>query len=270
MFSVVIPVYNHASYLPECVRSALRSPLVHEILLADDGSSDESTAVIARLAAQHPDRVRDLTRGTEPSNLGAARRLNQLVEAAHCEWIAVLNSDDCFVPGRFELVRTRLRRSPGSFVCGHLLIMSEAGTTIGTKRGVFEPEFGFPARFDLERKLERGEIADLLANQNFIATTSNMLFTRDLHRRVGGFRDFRYVHDWDFALRAALTGEALYLPHYLSIYRDHRTNTIKHRDGEVDLEVGDLFRELLRERTDLEERPDFSAALRANRHLAEY
>lgn len=265
-FSVVIPVYNHAKFLGASVRSALCSPLVCEILLVDDGSTDESRRLISQFAAQYPDRVRDLT-PAEPHNLGAPRRLNQLVEAAGCEWVAVLNSDDCFVAGRFEVLRARLRLESASFAWGHLLIMNEAGSVIGTKRGVFEPEFRFPAGFDLKRKLAKREFADLLANQNFIATTSGMVFTRTLHRRLGGFRDFRYVHDWDFALRAVLDSDALYLPHYLTCYRDHRANTIKDGEDGVKTEVRQLFDEILRDHGELRQQRDFEAGLRGNRYL---
>ncbi|MGA2214369.1 MAG: glycosyltransferase family 2 protein, partial [Bryobacteraceae bacterium] len=102
MFSVVIPIYNHAKFVRQAIWSALRSPLVKEILVVDDGSKDGSHEIAAGLAAAHS-RVRDLT---PPSggNRGAPERLNELVERAQCEWIAVLNSDDVFVSGRFEAI----------------------------------------------------------------------------------------------------------------------------------------------------------------------
>src|SRR5579872_958920 len=103
MFSVVIPIYNHARFLTQALSSALRSPLVTEVLLLDDGSHDGSAALAARLAAASDGRVRDLTPG-DHANRGAHYRLNELVDAAACEWVAPLNSDDVFVRGRFETI----------------------------------------------------------------------------------------------------------------------------------------------------------------------
>ena len=51
MFSVVIPVYNHAAFLRETVCSALQSPLATEVLLLDDGSTDGSRELAAEMAA---------------------------------------------------------------------------------------------------------------------------------------------------------------------------------------------------------------------------
>ena len=266
MFSVLAPVFDHAGFLTEAVISALRSPLVGEVLLCDDGSADGSRELIAKLTAGHRERVRDLT-DPAPRNLGAPTRLNQLARAARGDWLAVLNSDDAFAPGRFEAVRAHIRQSDVSFVFGHLLIVNERGHSIGTKRGVLQPEYPFPPDLDVRAKSARGEILDLLANQNFVATTSNMLFTKALYQRVGGFRELRYVHDWDFALRAALLGRTLYLPHFLSIYRDHPRNTIKARPAHVQEEVRRLFHELLAEFPELRERDGFRAALRGNRYL---
>ena len=62
MFSVVIPVFNHERYLAECVLSAVRSPLVEEVLLLDDGSSRwERSSLPKSLPAGALRKVRDVT-----------------------------------------------------------------------------------------------------------------------------------------------------------------------------------------------------------------
>src|SRR5690349_17066092 len=127
MFSVVIPVFNHEKYVEQSVRSALRSSLVTEVLVADDGSTDLSAKIIARLASAEPGRVRDLS-GPDPENRGAHNRLNQLVNAARCDWVAPLNSDDVFVNGRFEKLIEHPQFASSDFVFGNLLLMNERGT----------------------------------------------------------------------------------------------------------------------------------------------
>lgn len=245
MFSVVIPSYRHVRFLAEGVLSALTSRHVSEVLIADDGSADGSRALIGQLVRSHPDRLRELP-GSGERNLGAAQRLDQLVAEARCDWVAVLNSDDAFAPGRFELLRHRCTRGV-RFVAGHLLIVDEDGRHLGTKRGVLEPEYPFPPGFDAAGRAARDDVLSLLANQNFLATTSNMVFTRELHAEIGGFRDYRYVHDWDFALRAAIRGGFVLLPHYLAIYRVHGSNTIAEDVERVAAEVRAMMGGLLRD-----------------------
>lgn len=266
MFSVVIPVYNHAAYLDAGVTSALRSPLVDQVLLVDDGSLDGSATVIRQLAMNHPDRVRDLTT-PQDGNRGAHERLNQLVRAARTEWIAVLNSDDVFAAGRFELLRDRLRCSDANFACGQLLIVDGTGGVVGTKRGVEQPEFPFPSGLGIESLTRANRLTPLLANQNFIATTSNMVFTRTLFEATGGFKAYRYVHDWDFALRASVVGRCLYLTQFLTLYRNHGHNSIKTEKSLIRSEVRELFAEFQADHPDCSRDPEVAKALAGNRYL---
>ncbi len=265
MFSVVIPSFCHARYLAEGILSALTSRDVTEVLIADDGSTDGSQELIGQIVRSHAGRLREVGTGGD-QNLGAARRLDELVIHARSEWIAVLNSDDLFAPGRFELLRQRCTRGI-RFVSGHLLIIDSESHHVGTKRGVLEPEYPFPASLDAKRLVEAGEVLPLLASQNFVATTSNMVFRRELHAEIGGFRDYRYVHDWDFALRAAAGGGFLYLPHYLSLYRKHGSNTISENAALVVAEVRAMIRSVLHDLPALRADAAFVAGLRGNRYL---
>jgi glycosyltransferase involved in cell wall biosynthesis len=262
MFSVVIPVYNHAPYLAEAVQSSLASSLVSEVLVCDDGSSDASAEILRTLARSDP-RVRNVTDNPQ-SNAGAHNRLNQLCHLAQHEYLAVLNSDDRFVPGRFDICAQLIRRYNVDFICGHLLIMDGQGTVFGTKRGVLEPEYPYPADLDLNAMIRSHDVLNLLASQNFIATTSNMVFTRTLHRAVGGFADLRYAHDYDFALRAAILGRCHYTPHFLTTYRVHATNTITEGGSRqrVIAELQDIFQRLLRDFPFLRQRDLFMRLMR--------
>ena len=230
MFSVVIPIYNHAAFLGAAVRSALRSRLVDEVLLLDDGSTDGSVEIARRLAVTHADRVRDVTPRIG-HNRGAAARLNELVELAKQSWIAVLNSDDLFVPGRFETVLESPGFQSSDFVFGNLVLINQRGALVGAKCGPFD--FGLFHREGPDRK----KLLDVLGIENYVLTTSNMIFRKALHNRLGGFAAFRYVHDWDFALRAIATERVLYVPSFLTAYRIHSRNTILESSAKVDLEI---------------------------------
>lgn len=238
MFSVVIPVYNHERYLDEAVASALADPLVKEILLADDGSRDNSLALIEELAARYHNRVQNLTQ-YPVANIGAHAMLNRLTQAASQPWVAVLNSDDAFIPGRFAAVRNLHRLHRFDFCFGNLAIVDAESSVIGRKRAHKDPQYPFPAVAGLTDTND-GLLLRMLS-QNYIATTSNMVFTRKIFDAVGGFRNYRYAHDWDFAIRCMVLGKACYVPDFLTRYRVHGSNTIKEARDKQDQEVRELF-----------------------------
>jgi glycosyltransferase involved in cell wall biosynthesis len=269
MFSVVVPVYNHARHLEAAVRSALQSSLVAEVLLVDDGSNDGSAEVIERLARVFAPRVRNLTVSAEP-NLGAHQRLNQLCQSAKSDWLAILNSDDEFTAGRFEILRMVIRATRSQFVCGGLLIIDGQNRVIGTKRGITEPEYELPQGLHTLDPLSTLDIRRLLCNQNFVATTSNMVIQKNLYHQIGGFADFRYVHDWDFALRATMFARCAYTPNLVTKYRVHRGNTISETSSHIDGEVVRMFARFLEEFPEVERDPACRHSLTGNRHLGRY
>jgi glycosyltransferase involved in cell wall biosynthesis len=240
MFSAVIPVYNHAKFVRQAIWSALRCPLVAEILVVDDGSTDGSDRIAAGMAAAHSGRVRNLT-SLSGGNRGAHHRLNELVEMAQCEWVAVLNSDDAFVSGRFEAIIQNPQFADCDFAFGNVLFMDERGALTGAKRGPLDSWTPFRPSLELLRMLAERRFVELLAEQNCLITTSNMVFRKTLHARIGGFRPYRYVHDWDFALRATLLGRAAYIQRFLTAYRIHPQNTIQESERKAFLETRSML-----------------------------
>lgn len=265
MFSVLIPSYNHANYLEGAVRSALRSSMVSEVLMVDDGSSDQSPILLERIAKRYSDKVR-LLDNSNCVNMGAHARLNQLVEEASNTWVAVLNSDDEFVAGRFELIASPICAKETELVFGSLAMMDSEGNTVSSKSAFVPCEFDIPEELTLERTAEEA-LLPILANQNYIFTTSNMIFTKELFERVGGFGDYRYCHDWDFALRASVLGKIQYIPHQLTRYRTHETNTINDNWRKVHVEIREMFSKFLGEFPHLMSSRDYSIAIKGNKYL---
>lgn len=97
--SVVIPVFNAAAYVEPAVRSALDQPETGEVILVEDGSTDDSLAVCRRLAEQHA--AVHLFRHPGGANRGAGASRNLGLERATCPLVAFLDADDLYLPGRF-------------------------------------------------------------------------------------------------------------------------------------------------------------------------
>jgi glycosyltransferase involved in cell wall biosynthesis len=266
MFSVVIPVYNHHSFLEKAVASALASRLVTEVLLCDDGSTDGSTELCADLATQFPERIRNLSE-SPTVNRGTHNRLNQLCAHAKAPWIRILNSDDFFLAGSFETLRLIARTQHAEFISGSLLICDNWSKIIGSKRGCFDPEYALPEPLEAKSVYKKDDVLTFLLNQNFIATTTNMAFSRRLFRKIGGFRDFRYAHDLDFALRAAVHGNTVHTSAYLAVYRVHSSNTISELSPHQDGEITRLYARFLHEFPEVEQSQRNCVFLHGNRHI---
>ncbi len=98
--SVIIPVYNAAEFLESSVQSALQFPEVKEVLLIEDGSTDNSWEV-AKKISESESRVK-LLQHPNGENRGAGATRNLGLDNATQEFIAFLDADDYYLPNRFD------------------------------------------------------------------------------------------------------------------------------------------------------------------------
>lgn len=96
--SVIIPVYNAETFLPACLDSVSAQSLREiEILCVDDGSTDNSFAILKKYAEKNP-KIRVFSQAN--AKQGAAR--NHALNHARGEYVAFLDADDAFAPGALE------------------------------------------------------------------------------------------------------------------------------------------------------------------------
>jgi glycosyltransferase involved in cell wall biosynthesis len=99
--SVIIPVYNAAAYVQQAVESALAQPETAEIILIEDGSTDNSLDVCRELESRYS--IVRLLRHPDGKNHGAAISRNTGLANSLEEYIAFLDADDFYLPDRFSL-----------------------------------------------------------------------------------------------------------------------------------------------------------------------
>ena len=112
--SVIIPVYNIQQHLRECLDSVLGQSYPHlQVICVDDGSTDESPAILAQYAQKDP-RVQVIRQ--QNAGPGAAR--NTGLEAATGEYVIFLDSDDWFEPDFLaKMVDTAVREGADVAIC---------------------------------------------------------------------------------------------------------------------------------------------------------
>lgn len=189
LLSVVIPAYNAADFLEDCVASLQAQtyrPL--EIIIVDDGSTDRTPALLDRLAQEGAE-AGVAVRPFAQANAGASAARNRAIELAEGEYIGFIDADDRWLPEKAARQIAMMDADPSiGMSCSGWRIIDEAGHE---KKRVG----GAPA----------GEITfeDLLLD-NVIGTPSSIILRRGALRDAGTFDvTMRYCEDLDFFLRVA-------------------------------------------------------------------
>jgi len=199
--SVIIPTYNRARLLPRALASVLHQQAVLEVLVVDDGSSDDTEAVVRT----HVDpRIRYLR---QPRNRGAAAARNRGLDEARGEFIALLDSDDEWLPDKLALQLALFQRLPAT------VGMVYTGCETVDRRGV---------RQSLMLPTARGDIFHRLLERNLLhGAPSNALLRREAAARTGGFDEaMPAIEDYDYWLRLSCHYQVDFVAAPLSRYHD--------------------------------------------------
>lgn len=186
LVSVIIPVFNRGGLLREAVASVLAQtyrPI--EIVVVDDGSTDDTREVAVALQSSFPEITRVL--GQPNSGPGAAREAGRL--AARGEFIQYLDSDDLLEPRKFELQVAGLRSNP------------ECSVSYGFTR--LRRADGTAAERPFKRTGERIETMFPAFLESRWWDTSTPLFRSGLLHEAGPWLSLRTEEDWEYDARVA-------------------------------------------------------------------
>lgn len=201
LVSVCIPTFNHADYIQDCLLSAL-SQIVDgdiEIIVGDDCSTDRTPEKIKEITIRHPGKIRHIHQDT---NIGPFENLKSLVREAKGQFIAHLDGDDFWTPGKIRAQLEFLRDNRDCAAC-----YSNAWVVSRDLRpmGLFNNHL--PDRFNT---------SDLLIKGNFLNHSS--LVYRAAHKNcVLGLPD-KFI-DYQIHLGLAMQGTVGYLNAAYVVYR---------------------------------------------------
>jgi glycosyltransferase involved in cell wall biosynthesis len=204
--SVIVPTYNRGEMLRAALESVLAQTVpVGEIVVVDDGSTDDTHAIVESLAARD-ERAHVLYLGGEHTNRRGEVR-NRGVAASSGDLLAFLDSDDLWKPERIERQLSALSRAPqAGFAFCNVQRFDENGP-------IGPPCLSPAARYD-------GRIlGDMLEEP--LAVSSTLLVRRQVFQDVGSFRDLRMNEDYELTLRLAAHSPANYVPDTLVLMREH-------------------------------------------------
>lgn len=104
--SVIIPVYNTEKYLVECINSVLVQDFLHEIILINDGSKDNSS----KICEEYRDKYPDIIKYKEINNHGASYARNLGIDLATGDYFIFIDSDDTITNNAFSRIISTLNK----------------------------------------------------------------------------------------------------------------------------------------------------------------
>ncbi len=222
----MMPTYNGAKYIESAIDSILRQTFTDfELLIIDDGSTDETSSVVSKLAAID-ERIQYRSR----ENRGIVASRNEIIEMARGEFISVLDHDDIAPPRRLEMAVEYLRHNTDySVVGGDMEIVDSDGDTLVIWKML-------RAHHEIDNALLKGGLvighpAATMRRVDVIA--------------VGGYRkSYETAEDLDLFLRLAERGLLTNLPEIMVKYRIHHHNTGSSQAG-VSKQANAAFRALI-------------------------
>lgn len=184
--SVVLPNYNHARHLPKCLNAMLsQSVQPLEIIVMDDGSTDDSVAVIQGFAVQHP----VLRLYQNDRNHGVSFTLNRGIDLAQGDYLYCPGSDDKILPGFFEKSLQLLAQHPEAGLCCTVGDWRELDTGVNWHMGLGmtdQPAYLPPAR-----------IVELERMGRFFITGHTAVMKRTAFFEAGKFiLELKHFNDW--------------------------------------------------------------------------
>jgi glycosyltransferase involved in cell wall biosynthesis len=211
---VVVPCYNYAKYLRQCVQSILSQRDTNvRVLILDDASPDNTPEVAGQLAASD----QRVTYVRNEVNLGLIGTANKgVMEWASADYVVLLSADDALTPGSLARSTRLLDANPNiGLAYGMALMLHDEGPALVVD-DVDSPASKIISGHELLRLI--------CAYGNFVPTPTAVMRTSTQHQ-VGGYNPtFKHTSDLDMWMRTAAVSSVGYIDAVQGFYRWHQAN----------------------------------------------
>ena len=204
LVSVVIPCYNQGQFLGEAIESVLgQSCQDFEIIVVDDGSTDNTADVACRYSA---------ARYLRQENAGRSTARNAGLGESRGEFVAFLDADDRLLPHALQTALASFEEHPEcAFVSGRCRVIAADGSILSVPR---------------QRCVERDHYLELLRAGSYIWCPASVLYRRRVFDFVHGFDPALVpVEDYDLYLRITKDFAVHCHGELIAEYRQHGANT---------------------------------------------
>ena len=218
--SVIIPTYNRANLLKETLESVFAQTYTdYEVLVIDDGSTDNTEEVVSALLADNSERQSKVRYIKQP-NAGVSAARNHGIFEARGEWIAFLDSDDLWFPEKLEKQVAFLAEHPSAGAVCNPAYAYQDGQAVKDERGIIlrHPWYTGPERATSILPFE------LFATFDYV-WSSSVLVRKTVLYKAGLFEGgLKIGEDYILWVKVARFTEFWLSNEVLGFYRKHKTN----------------------------------------------
>lgn len=210
LVSIIMPTYNRQRFIIAAVESAFHQdyrPI--EVVIADDGSTDNTENVISEWVAQRSPDPAFKVIYSRKTNGGASSARNWGVQHSSGEFVLYLDSDDCLLPGAVARAVVILDETDLPYVYFRVQLTD---AELQPKESYHGRAFG-------------GNDKDLI---DYLWHTTGPVYRRSTIRAVGPWsEELTAVDDWEYGTRVKLMGfEGRFDPNIIAFYRDHQESRL--------------------------------------------
>lgn len=208
--SVLIPTFNSAHLLQEAIESVLNQTFLDFELIVVDNHSTDNTEDVVRKYLNDP---RVLYFRNE-SNIGLAGNWNKCLTYARGKYVKYLCSDDKFHPRMLEEFVPIMEQHP------NVSVISCYKEEFGAKSILWKTPFS-------QEQSGKKVILETIKHHNFLGEPSCVMFRKEDELKVGGFRNFDWITDWEMWVRLLTIGDCYIVPERLCFTRNHPAQLTK-------------------------------------------
>ncbi len=191
--SVIIPVFNAEGFIRRTVNSVINLNDVGEILIIDDGSTDNSSVICTEIANEVE--MARFFQHNDKKNHGIAATRNLGIKLSNCEYISFLDADDLYLPNRFKEDKLIFENNSDAEVvygCCENIFLTEKGENEYKTRHVYRPN----NRYTIDKRVSSKELFHtLLFGEHGQIHTSAITIKKSAFTKTGMFNTKLYFTD---------------------------------------------------------------------------
>lgn len=229
LVSIAIPCYNHALYVIESINSVINQSYTNiELIIIDDGSSDDSVIIINEIIEKCKKRFVRFEFRSRP-NIGLSATLNEAIEWCEGKYYSAIASDDIMINDKTSL--------QVDFLEDNLDYVAVFG-------GIGVIDYNGNSAYELLGKSRSYSFDQIIMHKHNLPTPTQMVRLNTI-RKVGGYDSNLYIEDWYMWLKLSELGEIYYIDKIFCLYRIHESNMSKNliKMQQARLDVLEHFKE---------------------------
>ncbi|NLR78611.1 glycosyltransferase family 2 protein [Chitinophaga eiseniae] len=217
--TIAMAVYNGGKYIQEQIESIINQTYTNwELIIRDDGSVDDTVAVIRRYAKRD---IRISLLEDDKKNLGARENFGQLIKSVtgKCEYLMLADQDDVWNADKIMLTLEHMLETEKMLGKDTPILIHTDFSYVDENLNPLKAKPHIAYRFSQHPEA----VLNKLVSQNFLWGCT-MMMNSNLVSLIGPISKFGVNHDYWIALVAAAMGHIVFIPQPTMLYRQHQDN----------------------------------------------